>query len=129
MIPHPPGTLVVHTTSDLPIGLKRFSHARRRLNFLKTSYREPLHITFPPDGSQVELLDGKGKIKSLFLHAKGGVLPVRWWINGKPMVVSSRFGLYGKGRRNYWVPDGRGFAQLKAVDSSGSFSTSLVRIR
>ena len=82
----------------------------------------PLSITFPMTGSMVELPSQNGGLAELPLTAKGGVKPLRWLVNGRPLAGSSW-------RRDaFWSPDGEGLARITVLDQSGQSASAEVWI-
>jgi penicillin-binding protein 1C len=84
----------------------------------------PLRISFPVDGSRVELgITGGTEGRSrLVMKATGGSPPLTWLVNGAPVETGSL-------RRNVsWRPDGAGFVQLSVIDAKGASDSVTVRI-
>jgi penicillin-binding protein 1C len=72
-------------------------------------------IQSPVDGATLDLASA-----SLVLTARGGALPLRWLVNGKP-IDSAPFR-----RQAEWAPDGKGAARVTVIDGLGrSASTSV----
>lgn len=78
----------------------------------------PLGITFPVAGSTVELPGRDGALAELPLTAKGGVKPLRWLVNGRPLAAAPWR------REAFWPPDGEGLARIVVFDQAGQ-STSV----
>ena len=125
-LPRPPGVLVA-STANLPPPLR---HLRREApKILAATFANPLKITFPPDGSRIDLglLHGAGPDRSeLALKAQGGVPPLTWMVNGAPLKVEDE----ARSQRHEasWTPDGAGFARVSVIDANGAGDSVLVRI-
>lgn len=97
----------------------------RRLQRLDApSYRQatgtpPPSITFPLDGSTLPL--AAGAATGVPLKASGGVPPLRWLIDGRPLGEPMRRG------DPLWLPEGPGFSELSVIDAAGR--SARVRIR
>jgi penicillin-binding protein 1C len=87
-----------------------------------------LKIAFPPDGARVDLgltlppPQGPQPRARLALKAEGGVLPLRWIVNGTPVEGPDLR------RQAAWTPDGAGFARVSVVDARGATDSVLVRL-
>jgi penicillin-binding protein 1C len=87
-----------------------------------------LKIAFPPDGARVDLgltlppPQGPEPRARLALKAEGGVLPLRWIVNGTPVEGPDLR------RQAAWTPDGAGFARVSVVDARGATDSVLVRL-
>ena len=104
----PPAGVWQVSRDQLPERLRYF-HTRPALD---TAGAPPLSITFPMTGSMVELPSQNGGLAELPLTAKGGVKPLRWLVNGRPLAGSSW-------RRDaFWLPDGEGLARITVLDLS-----------
>ncbi len=79
---------------------------------------EPLQLVFPRADSQVELPTDDGVWPSLPLVARGGVRPLRWLVNGRPLPGGAPFK-----RQASWVPDGAGAVRITVIDGTG-YATS-----
>ena len=119
----PPGILTSRTT-ELPPPLR---HLRKDVpKTLGAAAVPQLKIAFPPEGARVDLglalatkpLPGA----RLALKAEGGVLPLRWIINGVPL------GEPDLRRQTAWTPDGAGFARVSVIDAKGATDSVLVRL-
>ncbi|HCK80022.1 MAG TPA: penicillin-binding protein 1C, partial [Candidatus Competibacteraceae bacterium] len=77
----------------------------------------PLGITFPIAGSTVELSGRDGALVELPLAAKGGVKPLHWLVNGRPLGEMSWRG------EAFWQPDGEGLARIVVLDRVGQTAT------
>ena len=76
---------------------------------------EPLRITFPVDGTTLEL-----NTAQLPLVASGGRKPLQWLVNGRP-VASSAFK-----RQALWPVDGVGAVDITVLDSAGQSAAATV---
>jgi penicillin-binding protein 1C len=56
------------------------------------------------------------------LKAEGGVLPLRWIVNGVPL------GQPDLRRQTAWTPDGAGFVRVSVMDAQGATDSVLVRL-
>jgi penicillin-binding protein 1C len=120
--PPMPAQALLATTATLPPPLR---HVRRDVpKTIASAQQAALKITFPLDGSRVELgftrpADGPD---ALVLKAAGGVPPLNWLANGVPVAAPpSR-------RDASWRPDGAGFLRISVIDASGATDSVLVRI-
>ena len=113
--PRPPTTapagVLVAGHNDLPERLKHLHRGRR----FKT---DPLRITFPVDGSTVELAFSAGRMDNLPLVAKGGQRPLYWLVNGMPIPA--------KRRKGFWRPDGEGMVRVTVIDTLGQSAQARV---
>jgi penicillin-binding protein 1C len=120
-VPMPPHALVA-TTATLPPPLR---HTRRHeAKTLATTVHAPLRITFPLDGSRVDLGLSRSaeRDESLALKVAGGVPPLTWLVNGLPVAQP------GPRRQAVWKPDGAGFARVSVIDARGQTDSVLVRL-
>jgi penicillin-binding protein 1C len=85
-----------------------------------------LKIAFPPEGARVDLGLSASSPASpgvrLGLKAEGGILPLRWIVNGVPL------GEPDLRRQAAWTPDGAGFARVSVMDAQGATDSVLVRL-
>jgi penicillin-binding protein 1C len=98
--PAPAGALLVQSTADLPLPLRRFGTAVVRA---PENSAGPT-ITFPVAGGRIALHDG-------------GRLPLLWFVNGKAIPSQSWK------RRAEWQPDGTGQARITVVDGNGQHAS------
>lgn len=119
-LPQPPGVLRA-TTATLPPPLR---HLRKEApKTVAATLVPPLRISFPPDGSRIDLGAGTGEaMPDLALRANGGAPPLRWFVNGAPVGEAQMR------RQSFWKPDGAGFARVSVMDSRGSSDSVQVRI-
>jgi penicillin-binding protein 1C len=117
----PPGILISRTM-DLPPPLR---HLRRDVpKILGAAAVAQLKIAFPPEGARVDLGLATKPLPGarLALKAEGGVLPLRWIVNGVPV------GEPDLRRQATWAPDGAGFARVSVIDAKGATDSVLVRL-
>ena len=75
-------------------------------------------LAFPPDGAEVERLNGEVMVK-----VQGGQGPFTWLADGVPLVVQDR-------ARQAMLPlPGLGFVTLSVIDSEGRSARARVRVR
>ncbi|MEO0729880.1 MAG: penicillin-binding protein 1C, partial [Pseudomonadota bacterium] len=114
-----PGTVA---TSDLPAPLKRFETARWQS--LRATYADPpVAIVFPPDRSVVELTRTRQAFDPVMFKAEGGVLPLTWLADGKPISQPTAT------HRHVFQPNGDGFVTLTVIDARGRAARSTVRLK
>ena len=109
--PPPPATLLV-STAQLPAPLQRFRP--RTAAFLAA---DAPRVTFPPDGAQVELVDG-----ALLVRVGGGVAPFTWLADGLPVTTATR------ARDTVLDLPGAGFVTLSVIDATGQSARTQVRV-
>ncbi len=109
--PPPPATLLV-SNAQLPQPLQRF---RSRSAAFDVAADAP-QVTFPPDGSEVELLP-----EGLLVRVRGGTAPFTWMADGVPIIVALR-------DREAMLPlPGQGFVTLSVIDAKGQSARSTIR--
>lgn len=110
--PPPPGTLLV-SHAQLPAPLQHF---RPRDAAFTDAVAAP-KLAFPPDGAQIEQLDGK-----ILVRVSDGVAPFSWLANGAPVVTGSHDAsqLLSLGRR--------GFVQLTVIDALGRSARARIQV-
>ena len=117
-----PAGIVMSRSSALPPPLR---HVRKDVpkSFGADSTAQ-LKIAFPPEGAQVDLGLAAAASSStpLSLKAEGGVLPLRWIVNGVPL------GEPDLRRHAAWTPDGAGFVRVSVIDARGATDSVLVRL-
>lgn len=119
-LPPPPETALRATGSELPPNLRRFGSASVA-PASGTFREEPLSIAFPPDRAVLEVRLGEDG-DALPLKAEGGVLPLTWLVDGRPIPSRAH-------RRDVlWQPQGAGFARLSVVDARGRVDRVTVRL-
>lgn len=123
-IPPPPDVLV-STTAGLPPPLRQL-----RKDTARTAgpVAPTLKIAFPPDGARVDLgLAGAAEARApLAMKAQGGVTPLTWLVNGRPVPAADV--LAGARRQAVWTPDGAGFARVSVIDATGATDSVMVRV-
>ncbi|GBU17968.1 MAG: penicillin-binding protein 1C [Methylobacterium sp. CG08_land_8_20_14_0_20_71_15] len=83
----------------------------------------PLRIAYPPDGARIDLgLAGTpAEAAHLALKALGGVPPLTWLVDSRPVAESAR-------RQADWAPEGAGFARISVMDAAGASDSVVVRL-
>jgi penicillin-binding protein 1C len=121
-----PAGVLASRTASLPPPLR---HLRKDVpKNLAAVATAQLKIAFPPDGARVDLgltLPPPREPRPgarLSLKAEGGVLPLRWIVNGVPI------GEPDLRRQAAWTPDGAGFARVSVMDARGATDSVLVRL-
>ncbi|MDG4555754.1 MAG: penicillin-binding protein 1C [Candidatus Competibacter sp.] len=118
--PAPPPATVLRVVGreQLPERLRYFRTRPAR----ETASAPPLGIGFPVAGTTVELPAQDGRLAELPLTATGGVRPLRWLVNGRPLSADPW-------RRNaFWPPDGEGLARITVLDQAGQAASAEVWI-
>jgi penicillin-binding protein 1C len=120
----PPAGILTSRTASLPPPLR---HLRKDVpKTLAAEATAQLKIAFPPDGASVDLGFASSSLPSpgarLSLKAEGGVLPLRWIVNGVPI------GELDLRRQAAWTPDGAGFTRVSVIDARGATDSVLVRL-
>ena len=111
--PPPPDTLML-ANAQLPQPLRHF---RSREAAFAPDAQAP-EVTFPPDGSEVELLP-----EGLMVRVTGGTAPFTWLADGTPVAR-------GEEEPSLMLPAlGRGFVTLSVIDSEGRSARAHVRLR
>jgi penicillin-binding protein 1C len=114
----PPAGVLQVSRAQLPERLHYF----RTRPALETTHVPLLTLTFPVAGSTVELPEHHGALAELPLAAKGGVKPLRWLVNGRPLAADPW-------RRDaFWPPDGAGLARITVLDQAGQSASAEVWI-
>ncbi|PSC03486.1 penicillin-binding protein 1C [Alsobacter soli] len=109
------------TSATLPPPLRRLRHDAPRTQ--AAAANAPLKIAFPPDGARVDLgLAAAPGEATLALKALGGVPPLTWMVNGRPV------GEPEARRQGTWKPDGAGFARVSVMDAAGATDSVVVRL-
>ncbi len=119
-----PAGVLASRSASLPPPLR---HLRKDVpKNLAAAAATQLKIAFPPDGARVDLgLAAASKPSPgarLSLKAEGGVLPLRWIVNGVPI------GEPDLRRQSEWTPDGAGFTRVSVMDAQGTTDSVLVRL-
>ena len=108
--PAPPEALTL-AAAELPAPLRAFRP--------RQAEAPGPRIAFPPDGARLELAPGA----SLALRVGEGTPPFRWLADGAPIPAPAF------GREAEWRPQGRGFAELAVIDSTGQASRARIWIQ
>lgn len=118
----PEGAIEV-ANSELPARLQRLGGNAGETAPLTRSLVQPLTVSFPPDGAEVQLeRDGDG-YAPLPLVVDGGRKPFRWLVNGSPVASAPHR------RRAGWQPDGDGFVRITVIDAEGHIARAEVLLR
>jgi penicillin-binding protein 1C len=112
-LPPAPEGVWFATTGELPLALQRLGP----LDGPAASTVPRLAITYPPDGARVDL--GQD---SLALKADGGVPPMTWLIDGKPIPSAAHR------REASWQAAGPGFLDIAVIDATGASAQARVRV-
>jgi penicillin-binding protein 1C len=111
----PPAGAILGSTNDLPLNLQRFDPQPGLESGAAPQMLAGPAIQSPVDGATLDLARA-----SLVLTARGGALPLRWLVNGKP-IDSAPFR-----RQAEWQPDGRGAARVTVIDGLGRSASAEV---
>jgi penicillin-binding protein 1C len=114
----PPEGAIVGSTNDLPVNLRRFDPQPGAESGASPQMMAGPAIQNPVDGATLDLENA-----SLVLTARGGALPLRWLVNGKP-IDSAPFR-----RQAEWPPDGKGAARVTVIDGLGRSASASVWIK
>ncbi|HVM85739.1 MAG TPA: penicillin-binding protein 1C [Candidatus Binatia bacterium] len=114
----PPAGAILGGTNDLPVNLRRFDPQPGLETGAQPQVVAGPSIQSPVDGATLDLVNA-----SLVLTARGGALPLRWLVNGKP-VDSEPFR-----RQAEWQPDGRGAARVTVIDGLGRSASAAVWLK
>ena len=114
----PPDAVLRVQREQLPERLRYFRTRPAR----ETVNAPPLTLTFPLAGSTVELPERNGVWAELPLSAKGGVKPLHWLVNGRPLAAAPWR------REAFWQPDGAGSARITVLDQVGQAASAEVWI-
>ena len=107
--PKAPKGAIVALNSDLPAPLKRFRHPDEQ----KVKRNPAPEISFPADGTEVDLGIASGSEAPLIVKIRNGKPPFTYFVNGAPI------GRTAFARQNAWKPDGPGYVELSVVDARG----------
>jgi penicillin-binding protein 1C len=117
-----PRNVLFATSATLPPPLR---HLRKDApKTLAATASATLRIAYPPDGARVDLGFGSGSegTSPLALKAIGGVPPLLWLINGRPVTEPDV-------RREAVSPmDGAGFARVSVIDARGATDSVVIRV-
>jgi len=114
----PPAGAIIGSTNDLPVNLRRFEPQPGLESAAAPLSLAGPAIQSPVDGATLDLASA-----SLVLTARGGTLPLRWLVNGKPLEsVPFR-------RQAEWQPDGHGAARVTVIDGLGRSASAEVWLK
>ena len=108
-LPPPPLGTVLVDNANLPQPLKRF---RGRNAVFGLPVNSPI-ITFPPDGTRVDLGYSGNMQQPLVLKVRNGRPPFTWIADGLPVLIAVH------DRQTSFTPDGPGYLNLAVIDSDG----------
>ncbi len=111
--PPPPATLIL-PNARLPKPLQTF---RPRGAVFADAPADAPQVSFPPDGAEVERLDGRLTVKVAEGHP-----PFTWLANGRPAAI-------GAGGREIGLDLPPGFVTLSVIDATGQSASVSVRLR
>jgi len=114
----PPAGAIIGGTNDLPVNLRRFDPQPGAESGAAPQTLAGPAIQNPVDGATLDLASA-----SLVLTARGGALPLRWLVNGKP-IDSTPFR-----RQAEWAPDGRGATRVTVIDGLGRSASAEVWLK
>jgi penicillin-binding protein 1C len=114
----PPAGAIIGSTNDLPVNLRRFDPQPGLESGAAPQVVAGPAIQNPVDGATIDLASA-----SLVMTARGGALPLRWLVNGKP-IESVPFR-----RQAEWVPDGKGAARVTVIDGLGRSASTEVWLK
>lgn len=112
--PAPPPDTLMLANAQLPQPLRHF---QSRTAAFAADALAPA-VTFPPDGSEVELLP-----EGLMVRVAGGTAPFTWLADGAPVRSGAQ-------EASVLLPAlGRGFVTLSVIDAEGRSARTRVRLR
>ena len=115
-----PANALVATNQGLPPPLR---HTRADIAKTVLPGESAIRIAFPPDGSSLDLRSSGEGVHDVQLKAQGGLGPITWMIDGKPLrEASSR-------REASFVPDSLGFVRILVMDAKGATDSVTVRLQ
>ena len=118
----PKNVIQVASAAQLPPPL---IHTRKDIaKQVKLASQQSLKIIYPVEGTTVDLglSDPDTPKENLLLKAQGGVMPLRWLVNGKII------GKPNMAREAQWIPDGMGFVRISVMDAEGAMASIVVRV-
>ncbi len=118
--PQPKNALIA-TNAELPPPLRRLHNEVSRNTPVMAN--TGLKIAFPPDGARLDLQASGDTFNQLVLKAQGGVVPLTWLIDGKPLQIADLR------REASYTPDGRGFATIMVMDATGATDSVTIRVQ
>jgi len=117
--PQPKNALIA-TSASLPPPLRHTRSDVPKSTFLASS---GLKIAFPPDGARLDLRSSGESVDELVLKAQGGILPLTWLVDGKPLALADLR------RQASYTPQGRGFSTIMVQDSTGASDSVTIRLQ
>ena len=105
----PPNGVILAANPDLPEPLRRFRHP----NDNRTARDPAPEISFPEDGSDLDLGIASGDGRPLVVKVRNGAPPFTFFANGAPFERSAFT------RQGTWTPDGPGYVTVSVVDARG----------
>lgn len=107
---------------DPPAALRSLPSVRAGDDSVALADSEALRLVFPTPGIAVSLSDGDGQFAPLVMVARGGVRPLTWLVDGRPIARTDRR------RKLAWRPETAGFARITVIDAAGRSAAADVRI-
>jgi penicillin-binding protein 1C len=104
-----PNGVILAANPDLPEPLRRFRHP----NDNRTARDPAPEISFPEDGSDLDLGTGAGDGQPLIVKVRNGAPPFTFFANGAPFEQAAFT------RQGTWQPDGPGYVTVSVVDAKG----------
>ena len=104
-----PNGVILAANPDLPEPLRRFRHP----NDNRTARDPSPEISFPEDGSDLDLGIGAGDGQPLVVKVRNGAPPFTFFANGAPFEQAAFT------RQGIWTPDGPGYVTVSVVDAKG----------
>jgi penicillin-binding protein 1C len=104
-----PTGVIVAANPDLPEPLRRFRHP----NDNRTARDPAPEISFPEDGSDLDLGTSAGDGQPLVVKVRNGAPPFTFFANGAPFEQAAFT------RQGTWHPDGPGYVTVSVVDAKG----------
>ncbi len=105
----PPPGVILAANPDLPEPLRRFRHP----NDNRTARDPAPEISFPEDGSDLDLGVAAGDGMPLVVKVRNGAPPFTFFANGAPFEQAAFT------RQGTWHPDGPGYVTVSVVDAKG----------
>ncbi|WP_245424108.1 penicillin-binding protein 1C [Methylovirgula sp. 4M-Z18] len=118
--PQPKNALIA-TNAQLPPPLRRLHNEVSRNTPVMAN--TGLKIAFPPDGARLDLASSGEAFDQLVLKAEGGVVPLTWLIDGKPLQIADLR------REASFTPEGRGFTTIMVMDATGATDSVTIRMQ
>jgi len=104
-----PQGVIVAANPDLPEPLRRFRHP----NDNRVARDPAPEISFPEDGSNLDVGAAAGDGRPLVVKVRNGAPPFTFFANGAPFEQSAFT------RQGSWKPDGPGYVTVSVVDAKG----------